>query len=151
MLIDFVKAREGLATDNHDGTVTAYWDSDGKVWTIGYGTTGPEVAEGLTWTYEQCDKELQVRLVRARGSVCVLTPPTTQWPEGALDALTDFVYNVGAGHYQGSTLRKCVLAGDWAGAKAHLLDWEYAGGKKLAGLMKRREGEAAMIQTPTKI
>ncbi len=143
-LVDFVKAREGRATDNHDGTVTAYWDAAGKVWTIGYGTTGPDVVQGLVWTYAQCDAALADRLSRARAQLVSLSSDVA-WPTGAQDALTDFVYNEGAGRYAGSTVRKCVQAGDWAGVRTHLLDWEFAGGKRLGGLVTRREGEAAMI------
>jgi lysozyme len=148
LLIDFVMAREGCQHDNHDGTVTAYWDAAGKVWTIGWGTTGPEVLQGTAWPVDRCKAALVSKLDKARGAVCVLSPPRVNWPAGALDALTDFVYNEGSGNYQGSTVRKCVLAGDWEGVKAHLLDWEFAGGKRLGGLITRREGEAAMIGDP---
>lgn len=145
-LIDFVKAREGRATDNHDGTVTAYLDTNAKppVPTIGYGTTGPEIVLGLIWTYAQCDAALAVKLDRARAQLLALSPSVT-WPAGAQDALTDFVYNEGSGNYQHSTVRKCVEAGDWAGVRAHLLDWEFAGGKRLGGLVTRRVDETAMI------
>lgn len=149
-LLDFVKAREGRDKDNGDGTVSAYWDADGKVWTIGYGDTGPDIYEGVTWTYAQCDAALLTRLDAARGQLCLLSPNVT-WPDGAQDALTDFVYNEGSGHYAASTVRKCVETGDWAGVRTHLLDWEFAGGKRLAGLVTRREGEAAMIGTPTAV
>jgi lysozyme len=144
-LIDFVKAREGCQHDLGNGTFAAYWDADGQVWTIGYGTTGPDVIAGLIWSQAQCDAALLAKLAKAQAAVRVLSPPTTQWPPGALDSLTDFVYNEGSGRYQGSTVRKCVLAGDWAGVRTHLLDWEFAGGKRLGGLVTRREGEAAMI------
>lgn len=143
-LIDFVKAREGRAKDNGDGTVSAYWDPAGNVWTIGYGTTGPAIVEGLLWTYAECDAALTGRLDAARAQLLAASPGVA-WPEGAEDALTDFVYNEGIGNYDHSTVRKCVEAGDWAGVKTHLLDWELAGGKRLGGLVTRREGEAAMI------
>ncbi len=147
-LIDFVRAREGRAKDNHNGTVSAYWDEAGKVWTIGYGTTGPGIVAGLTWTYDQCDAALKTRLDLARAQLLSLSPGV-DWPPGAEDALTDFVYNEGAGRYAASTVRRCAQAGDWAGVKSHLLDWEFAGGKRLGGLVTRREGEAAMIDPPT--
>lgn len=151
LLLDFVKLREGRATDNRDGTVTAYWDAAGKVWTIGYGTTGPEIVQGLIWTYAQCDAALYAKLNRARAQLIALSGPGATWPAGAQDALTDFVYNEGSGNYQGSTVRKCVAAGDWAGVRTHLLDWEFAGGKRLGGLVTRREGEAAMIGNPSAV
>ena len=146
-LTDFVMAREGCAHVNDDGSVSAYWDANGKVWTIGYGTTGPGIEQGTTWSKARCVQQLQSRLDAARAQLVALSPHVN-WPPGAEDALTDFVYNEGSGNYAGSTVRKCVQAGDWAGVKAHLLDWEYAGGKKLGGLVTRREGEAAMIGAP---
>lgn len=139
-LTDFVKAREGCK-------LAAYWDAAGKVWTIGYGTTGPDVFEGVVWTQAQCDAALLAKLTRARQQLLALTPPSVIWPPGAQDALTDFVYNEGSGRYEGSTVRKCVNAEDWDGVRRHLLDWEFAGGKRLGGLVTRREGEAAMIDT----
>lgn len=143
-LVDFVKAREGCATDNHDGTVTAYWDAAGKVWTIGWGTTGSEVSQGTTWSIARCEAALEAKLDRARVQLIALSPGVI-WTMGEQDALTDFVYNEGSGNYRSSTVRKCVLAGDWMGVKAHLLDWEFAGGKRLGGLITRREDEATMI------
>jgi lysozyme len=147
ILLAFVKAREGCETNLGNGTFAAYWDPAGEVWTIGYGTTGQGIIDGLVWTQAQCDAALEIKLVRAREELLALTPPTVVWPTGALDALTDFVYNEGSGNYASSTVRKCVDVNDWAGVKTHLLDWEYAGGKKLAGLVTRREDEAAMIQS----
>jgi lysozyme len=144
-LVDFVKAREGCQHDLGNGTFAAYWDAAGKVWTIGYGTTGPEVIAGLVWTAQQCLDALVAKLGTARRQLLALTPSSVVWPIGAQDALTDFVYNEGSGNYQGSTVRKCVDNGDWDGVRRHLLDWEFAGGKRLGGLVTRREGEAAMI------
>lgn len=139
-LIAFVKAREGCRFE-------AYWDAAGKVWTIGYGCTGPHITKGTVWTQTQCDAALADKLAQARVELLKLSP-RVNWPPGALDSLTDFVYNEGSGHYAGSTVRKCAEAGDWPGVRLHLLDWEKAGGKRLAGLVTRREGEAAMIATP---
>ena len=146
-LIEFVKGREGRVHDNGDGTVSSYWDPYGKVWTIGYGTTGPHIVQGTVWTYQQCDDALGAKLSLALTQLLSVTP-NRHWPDGAQDALNDFVYNEGIGHYAGSTVRKCVDVADWVGVKSHLLDWEFAGGKKLAGLVARREAEAAMIQLP---
>jgi lysozyme len=148
-LLDFVKAREGCVKSNGDGTFSAVLDTNANppVWNIGYGTTGPGIGPGLVWTQAQCDAALVSRLNAARAQLLAACPGVN-WPEGAEDALTDFVYNEGIGNFDGSTVRKCALSGDWAGVKAHLLDWEFAGGKRLPGLVARREGEAAMIQFP---
>lgn len=149
-LVDFVKLREGCQHDLGNGSFAAYLDTNASppVWTIGYGTTGPEVFAGVVWTQAQCDAALLLKLNRARAQLLALSP-NVDWPAGAQDALTDFVYNEGSGNYAGSTVRKCLQAGDWAGVRTHLLDWEFAGGKRLGGLITRREGEAAMIGDPT--
>ena len=149
-LLAFVKAREGCVKDNGDGTFSAVLDTNANppVWNIGYGTTGAGIGPGLVWTQAQCDAALAGRLNLAQGQLLVLSP-NIAWPPGAEDSLTDFIYNEGSGNYAGSTVRKCVVSGDWAGVKAHLLDWEFAGGKRLGGLVTRREGEAAMIGSPS--
>jgi lysozyme len=149
-LVDFVKFREGCEHDLGNGSFAAYLDTNAKpaVWTIGYGTTGPEVFSGVVWTQAQCDAALADKLGRARAQLLALSP-NVAWPPGAQDALTDFVYNEGSGNYEHSTVRKCVEAADWAGVRTHLLDWEFAGGKRLGGLVTRREGEAAMIGQPS--
>jgi len=144
-LVDFIKAREGYKQDNGDGTVSAYADPVG-VWTIGYGTTGPGIGPGTRWTAVQAEAALQQRIDRARAQLLELSPGVN-WPPGAQDSLTDFVYNEGPENYARSHVRMAAQAGDWAAVKADLLQWEYAGGKKLGGLVTRREDEAAMIQS----
>lgn len=60
-------------------------------------------------------------------------------------AITCFVYNLGAGNYQTSTLRKMVNREDWDEAKLQLLKWVRGGGKVLPGLVKRRKLEASLL------
>lgn len=62
-----------------------------------------------------------------------------------LCAIADFAYNVGLGRLQASTLRRRLNAGDYAGAREELRKWVYGGGKKLRGLVLRREAEAALV------
>ncbi len=56
-------------------------------------------------------------------------------------ALADFVYNLGAGAFGGSTLLKKLNAGDLTGAAAEFDKWDHAGGREVAGLLRRREAE----------
>ncbi len=56
-------------------------------------------------------------------------------------AFISFVYNAGAGNFALSTMLKKVNAGDIAGGCRQLTRWVYAGGKKLPGLVLRREAE----------
>lgn len=56
-------------------------------------------------------------------------------------ALISFVYNVGAGNVQSSTLLKKLNSGDHLGACQQLTRWVYAQKIKLQGLVKRRTEE----------
>jgi lysozyme len=121
--------------------LTAYQDIAG-VWTIGYGHTGKDVYEGLTWTQSQADEALQHDINAAAALLAMYSPGLS---DGPLAALTDFVFNLGIGNYRTSTLCKCVNAQDWDGAKAQLLLWDHSNGKIVPGLLRRREAEAALI------
>jgi lysozyme len=64
-----------------------------------------------------------------------------------LAALTDFAFNCGAGNLQSSTLRKCVLRGDFEQAAFEFLKWDKAQGIKLKGLTKRRLAESKLFKS----
>jgi lysozyme len=65
--------------------------------------------------------------------------------ERKFNAVVDFVYNLGVGRLQSSTLRRKINAQDWEGAKEQLMLWTRGGGKVLPGLLKRRQAECALI------
>ena len=62
--------------------------------------------------------------------------------EDRLGAIVDFVFNLGAGRLQASTLRRKINAMDWDAVPIELNKWVYGGGKKLKGLVLRRQMEA---------
>jgi lysozyme len=62
--------------------------------------------------------------------------------EPRLAAIVDFTFNLGAGRLQTSTLRRRVNEQNWDEAAYELKRWVWGGGKKLPGLVKRREIEA---------
>ena len=64
--------------------------------------------------------------------------------DGQFDALVSFTYNLGAGALQRSTLRWKVNREEHAAAPAEFMKWVWAGGRKLEGLIKRREAEAVI-------
>lgn len=64
---------------------------------------------------------------------------------GQLGALIDFAYNLGVGRLQTSTLRKRVNANAWHQVPTELRKWVMAAGKKLRGLVSRREAEIAFL------
>ncbi|MFT4325862.1 MAG: glycoside hydrolase family protein [Candidatus Liberibacter psyllaurous] len=65
--------------------------------------------------------------------------------ENRISAIGDFVFNLGIGRYRNSTLRKCVDREDWINASHEICKWVFAGGKRLKGLVIRREVEAELL------
>ncbi|WP_248796091.1 lysozyme [Pseudomonas sp. MWU13-2105] len=125
--------------------LTAYPDpaSGGVPWTIGWGHTGPEVKPGLVWSQAQADSQLSNDLVSREQAVS--NAVTASLTAGQFDALVDFVYNLGAGNFQTSTLLSLINAGDMAGAVEQFARWNKAAGKVMAGLTRRRAAEAALF------
>lgn len=121
--------------------LTAYQDVAG-VWTIGYGHTGKDVYAGLVWTQQQADEALNHDLAAA---AALLNLYSNGLSDGPLEALTDFVFNLGIGNYRTSTLCQCVNAQNWAAVKTELLKWDHSNGVVVPGLLRRREAEAALI------
>lgn len=122
----------------------AYRDSAG-VLTIGYGHTGPDVKAGQSITQDRAEALLRQDLNRAATQLDGLKIKygTRELTPAQQDALLDFAYNLGTGALRGSTLLKQIRAGlPSADIQAQFRRWVYAGGKKLAGLVRRREWEA---------
>ena len=121
--------------------LTAYQDSVG-VWTIGYGHT-KGVYDGMTITQEEAEQMLLTELEEYEGYVeKYVTVPLTQ---NQFDALVVWVYNLGPTNFRNSTLLKELNAGNYNAAGQEITRWNKAGGKVLAGLVKRREAEAELF------
>lgn len=116
----------------------AYRDSGG-VLTIGFGHCGPDVTEGKKITFDEAEAMLQKDATHACDSVLQLTGGNVS--QGQLDALTDFVFNLGSKRLQGSTLLRKHKAGNYPGAAAEFSKWVYCDGRILEGLIKRRAAE----------
>lgn len=114
----------------------AYWDAEGRVWTIGWGSTGPDVHQGLLWTQSHADARFLQDVQRCEAEVnrCVSVPIT----QGEFDALVDFVYNLGDGALETSTMLRLLNDGDYAGAAGQFERWDHVHGKIIAGLLRRR-------------
>jgi len=121
--------------------LTAYQDSVG-VWTIGYGHT-KGVSKGMTITQEQAEQMLLTELVEYEGYIKnMVTVPLTQ---NQFDALVVWIYNLGPTNFGSSTLLKELNSGNYTAAGKEILRWNKAGGKVLAGLVRRREAEAQLF------
>ena len=66
-------------------------------------------------------------------------------PEARAGAIIDFTFNLGVGRLQASTLRRRINQRNWPEAVRELRRWVYAAGRKLPGLVLRREAEAAYL------
>lgn len=115
------------------------------VWTVGYGSTGPDIGPGVTWTREQAEQRMQEQTQEFVSAAQKLCPRLYLAEPEKTAAIADFAYNLGATRLAGSTLRKKVNAGDWPAAQRELRKWVYGGGVKLPGLVLRREAEAKLL------
>jgi lysozyme len=61
--------------------------------------------------------------------------------QGEFDAVTDLVYNIGAGNFATSTMLKLLNDNEIALAAEEFEKWDKAGGKVVAGLLRRRTAE----------
>lgn len=140
-------SKDGLhLTERFEGCrLVAYPDpgSGGDPWTIGYGHTGPEVIEGLEITQDQAEQYLAQDIKQAEANVNAVVH--VELTQEEFDALVDFAFNCGCRNLDSSTLMKKLNAGDYEGASQEFIKWDMAAGHHMAGLLKRREAEAAMF------
>lgn len=142
------KPFEGYARRLPDGGCCAYPDpgTGGHPWTIGYGSTGPEVMPTTVWTLQQAEESLDKHLLYFCSGVLKLSPSLMQAGSRRLAAIISFAYNCGLGNYRISTLKKRVDAQDWAGACDEIVKWNKAAGRVLPGLTRRRQAEATLLR-----
>ena len=118
-LVEILKRNEGLR-------LTPYRCTAGKL-TIGYGHTGPSVAEGLKWTREHAE---HVLLNDARNAAADLDWHFKWWrrlSDTRQEALADMCFNLGVQRLSG--FRKMLIAlraGQWQEAAKECLDSRYA-------------------------
>lgn len=116
------------------------------VWTCGWGSTGPDVKKGTTWTQSQADARMDSDAKAYFMAAGKLSPSLFTVGADKHCAIADFCYNLGATRYKASTLKRRVDAGDWTGAIVELKKWVKGGGRTLPGLVARREAEASLIR-----
>ena len=108
------------------------------VLTIGYGHT-IGVKEGQVITEIQADVLLKGDILNVEKSLNSMSITFTQ---GQFDALVDFCFNLGMVKFIGSTLyTKILVYATDDEIATQFRRWVYGGGKKLDGLVKRREWE----------
>lgn len=133
--IQLVKASEGVR-------LVAYSDVKG-VLTIGYGHTG-NVRPGQTITQAQAEDFLVQDMAAAADAVNRLVQ--VKLTQNQFDALVDFVFNEGQGHFAGSTLLKLLNQRNYQAAAGQFRVWCMAGGVVLQDLVNRRAAERALFE-----
>jgi len=118
------------------------------VWTIGWGSTGPDIKRGMRWTRAQADARFAADLEHFGAQVMRMVRVPLQPHEQA--ALVSLVYNIGAANFAASTLVRKLNAGDRAAAATQFAVWNKArvNGKLvvLKGLVARRAHEARIFR-----
>lgn len=116
----------------------AYRDSVG-VLSIGFGHT-KDVKAGMAITQAQAEQFLKDDL---RPVEQLLNNMHVNFTQNQFDALCSWVFNLGAGNFNKSTMKKRIVSG------AHdteitdeMIRWTRAGGRVLSGLVRRRADEA---------
>lgn len=110
--------------------------------TIGYGHT-KGVKMGMKISQAEADKFLEDDL---KPFEAVLNKLGINFMQNQFDAIVSWMFNLGAGNFASSTLKKRIVAnaGDMAIAE-QIVKWVNAGGKPMLGLKKRRVAEANMF------
>ncbi|MGS0976127.1 lysozyme [Burkholderia glumae] len=134
----------------------------GAPWTCGWGSTGPDVREGTTWTQATADARHDANLIAAAAIVDRAVTVALAQHEKA--AMVSIVNNVGPGRARSasdpgrdgivtlasgapSTLLRMLNAGDRLGAADQFLVWNRAGGVVSLGLKRRRDAERQLFLT----
>jgi lysozyme len=100
--------------------------------------------DNRVWTKEELVELFKVDINSFERGVLRLSP-NLAGHQSKFDAVVSFAYNAGLGNYQRSTIRMKVNRGDWEGAADAFMSWTKAGGKEVAGLVKRRKAEKALF------
>ena len=142
---DSVTNTEGLNLIKHFESLKlkAYKDSVG-VWTIGWGHTGlshkdGSVFEGRIITKEEATDLLKHDLDYFEKKVKELVK--IKLNSNQFSALVSFSFNLGAYNLKRSTLLRILNDENYFTASKEFKKWNKAGGKRLAGLVRRRISE----------
>lgn len=131
--------RAAKAADKIRGTLTA-----------GVGHVGPDVYVTMAVPQALIDKWLDQDVTQAEWAVT--RNVTVPLNDNQYGALVSFVFNVGAGAFQNSTLLKLVNAGKFPQVPAELMKWDHTRINGVlvesAGLKKRRNDEGVLWSTP---
>lgn len=130
-----------------EGKRLAAYDDGVGIWTIGFGTikypNGVRVKKGDTCTLDQAKEYMRHDLIEFEHTVNIsVKVPLNQ---NQFDALVSLAYNIGSSAFKSSTLVKKLNTGDYQGAADQFNVWVNAGGKRMQGLVNRRDREKLLF------
>ena len=131
--INLITSFEGCSTKS-------YWDKYGKVWTIGYGHTGPDVFEGQIISKQEAENLLKNNLKRFESYVNNKSYVPHVINQNQFDALVSFSYNCGQGN-----LKKLVANRTLPQIAEEITQYNKSKWVYLKGLARRREAEKKLF------
>ena len=108
-----------------------------KVSTVCYGETRVAMRH---YSDAECSDMLAAGLADFAGPVLTRNPELAGH-DAQLAAAVSLAYNIGPAAYRKSSVARGFSAGQWRSACDAFLKWSYAGGRQVAGLLKRRQSE----------
>jgi lysozyme len=133
--ISLIKKFEGCKLE-------AYLDAV-DVPTIAYGRT-KDVKIGDICTQQQAEDWLEEELVEYEGYVNEAVKVELTQPQ--FDSIVSWTYNLGPSNLNRSSMLRVLNASDYDNVPEQIMRWNKAGGRVLAGLVRRREAEAEMFK-----
>ena len=115
---------------------------DYKQYSIGWGTKANSPTEVIDEA--EADRRLRAELAACQKTVEAFCPTA---PKGVKQALIDLTYNAGP-IWEQAELGHLIKAGSYEEAKAHVLQYNHAGGQVNAGLTARRQAEVQWFDHP---
>lgn len=132
-------ATTGLFVAKHEGLILGTYVDPVGILTSCFGHTGKELKPKQKFTEDQCLSQLAKDLEKHDKEMMKNIKVSLSDEEHA--AYLSFTYNVGVGNFKSSTLLKNLNMNKREEACNQLLRWVFAKGKKLKGLVTRREEE----------
>jgi lysozyme len=146
---EFVKKWEGYMKKLPNGDCQAYWDSLGKVWTIGWGSTyykdGSRIKEGDTLTLQQASDLLNYELSSKESEIRKFIN-YQNLTDNQYAALISIAFNAGAGGLKSSKITSAVNGGQDVSSVSKIISDSIvtAKGVFVQGLKNRRIDEAKL-------
>lgn len=130
--------------------LTAYYDANGRCWSIGYGFCtladgGTVTAHTAPLTAAECEALLDTKLQTDYGPGVMSACAGAALSDNQLAALLSWAWNLGVGRIAQAGLPPVLRRKDWQMAASIMRRYNQAGGKVLDGLIRRRAAETAVF------